>query len=124
MKVMVVDDEQDVELLFRQHFRKEIKDGKIHMEFAFSGHECVDALKNRDKADIVLILSDINMPGMHGIELLGIIKREFPDIKVFMITAYGNDDNYRKAMELGADDYINKPIDFDGLKEKIFSIGG
>lgn len=122
MKIMVVDDEEDVQLLFRQRFRKEIKQGKIEFHFAFSASEALEYLQSQGPECVVLILSDINMPGMNGLELLKIIKETFPNLKVFMITAYGDEENFRIAMEYGADDYINKPVEFDKLKEKIFGL--
>lgn len=124
MKIMVVDDEEDVQLLFRQKFRKEIKTGKINFKFALSAQEALNYLNAQDDDGncLVLILSDINMPGMNGLELLKIIKTISPQLKVFMITAYGDEDNYRLAMEYGADDYLHKPVEFETLKEKILSI--
>jgi DNA-binding NtrC family response regulator len=122
MKIMVVDDEEDIQLLFRQKFRREIKKGEIEFHFAFSAKEAIDYLQSQDGACVVLILSDINMPGMNGLELLKIIKETFPNLKVFMITAYGDEENYRLAMEYGANDYINKPVEFDSLKEKILDL--
>ena len=122
MKVMVVDDEEDVQSLFKQKFRKEIKAGKIEFHFALSAKAALDYLESHKKASIVLILSDINMPGMNGLELLRITKEKFPDLKIFMITAYEDETNYQTAMAYGSDDYITKPVDFDELKEKIFTI--
>ncbi len=123
MKIMVVDDEEDVQLLFRQRFRKEIRTGQINFHFAFSAQEALDYLQSQPKDNcVVLILSDINMPGMNGLELLKILKASFHHLKVFMITAYGDEDNYRIAMEYGADDYLHKPVEFDALKEKIFTV--
>ncbi len=119
MKIMVVDDEEDVLLLFRQKFRREIKAGLIEFVFAFSATEALDYLQNHQDHCVVLILSDINMPGMNGLELLKIIKEKYPSLKVFMITAYGDEENYRIAMEYGADDYLHKPVEFATLKEKI-----
>ncbi|GAB4182445.1 MAG: response regulator [Coleofasciculaceae cyanobacterium] len=122
MKIMVVDDEEDVQLLFRQKFRKEIKTGKIDFKFAMSAREALNYLNAQEENCLVLILSDINMPGMNGLELLKIIKTTSPQLKVFMITAYGDEDNYRLAMEYGADDYLHKPVEFETLKEKILNI--
>ena len=119
MKLLVVDDEKDVEMLFRQKFRKEIRKGLLELEFAFSGQEAMDILKSNDPPEIMYIFSDINMPGMSGLELLKRVKSEFPNIKVSMISAYGDDDNYRKAMDSGAKEFFTKPIDFDSLKEEI-----
>jgi CheY-like chemotaxis protein len=117
MKIMVVDDEEDVQLLFRQ----EIKKGQIEFQFAFSAKEALEYLEGQPGNCVVLILSDINMPGMNGLELLKIIKDKFPNLKVFMITAYGDEENYRIAMEYGADDYLHKPVAFDKLKDKILN---
>jgi CheY-like chemotaxis protein len=122
MKIMVVDDEEDVQLLFRQKFRKEIRKGMIDFFFAFSAQEALDYLHNAEPNNLVLILSDINMPGMNGLELLKSIKAKFPHLRVFMMTAYGDEENNRKASEYGADDYLNKPVEFENLKEKIFSL--
>jgi YesN/AraC family two-component response regulator len=121
MKIMVVDDEEDVQLLFRQKFRKEIKQGQIEFQFAFSAKEALEYLNSQPENCVVLILSDINMPGMNGLELLKIIKEKFPNLKVFMITAYGDEENYKIAMEYGADDYLHKPVEFDNLKDKILN---
>ncbi|MEG3988519.1 response regulator [Microcoleus sp. S28C3] len=122
MKVMVVDDEEDIQSLFTQKFRKEIKSGQIKFYFALSAEAALDYLENNKEASIVLILSDINMPGMNGIELLRIIKEKFPDLKVFMITAYGDERNYQTAIAYGADDYITKPVNFESLKNKIINL--
>lgn len=120
MKILVVDDEKDIQPLFEQRFRKEIKKGEIEFEFAFSGEEALKFM-HRYTHKAVLILSDINMPGMSGLELLRLIKEKNhnPPPLVMMITAYGDKDNYNKAMELGADDFLTKPVDFTELKEKI-----
>lgn len=120
MKILVVDDELDIRPLFEQRFRKEIRKSEIEFAFAHSGEDALIYLaKNSQEA--VIILSDINMPGMSGIELLGSIKRKYknPPPIVMMITAYGDTENYNTAMELGADDFITKPVDFKALKEKI-----
>ena len=116
MKVLVVDDEIDMQMLFEQRFRKEIRDGQIEFAFATSGEE---ALEYRHEA--VLILSDINMPGMTGLELLQHIKEKYekPPPIVMIITAYGDEDNFNTAIRLGADDFLTKPLDFTLLKEKL-----
>jgi|SRR6056297_200300 len=119
IKILVVDDEPDVEMLFRQKFRKEIKKGRLDLEFAFSGAEALEILKSNDPPEVMYIFSDINMPGMSGIELLRSVKKEFPAIKVSMISAYGDDENYRKAMDSGAKEFFTKPIDFTSLKDEI-----
>ena len=120
MKILVVDDEHDVKILFEQRFRKEIKNGTVQFVFALSGEEAISYL-NIHKHEAVLILSDINMPGMSGLQLLGHIKQKYhePPPVVMMITAYGDDENYKIAKELGADDFLTKPVDFTQLKEKL-----
>lgn len=123
MKVLVVDDEKDVQILFEQRFRKEIKTREIEFVFAFSGEEALVYLNNHDH-EAVLILSDINMPGMSGLELLRHIKQKHhqPPPVVMMITAYGDKENYDTAMKLGADDFLTKPVEFTLLKEKLKAI--
>jgi CheY-like chemotaxis protein len=123
MKILVVDDERDVEILFRQRFRKEIKSGLLNFQFAFSGEEAVEAMENMEQK-AVLILSDINMPGMSGLELLEKIRKEYdkPPPVVMMITAYGDEHNRSTAKRLGADDFLTKPLDFNALKEKLTSL--
>jgi YesN/AraC family two-component response regulator len=121
MKLLVVDDELDVKDMFLQRFRKEIKSGKISLVFAHSGEEAMELLSQIQPTDIVLILSDINMPGMTGFDLLKIVKEKLPHLKVFMVSAYGDAANMSKAMEIGADDFIEKPVNFQLLEEKIFS---
>lgn len=120
MKILVVDDEKDVQLLFQQRFRKEIRSQEIDFAFAFSGEEALDYL-NEHVHEAVLILSDINMPGMSGLELLEKIKSNYlePPPVVMMITAYGDAENYATAKRLGADDFLTKPVDFKALKEKL-----
>jgi two-component system, chemotaxis family, chemotaxis protein CheY len=123
MKILVVDDERDVQILFEQRFRKEIKENLIEFVFAFSGEEALIYL-NQHEHEAVLILSDINMPGMSGLELLEHIKQKYhkPPPLVMMITAYGDSENFKIAKELGADDFLTKPVDFTSLKEKLKSI--
>ena len=120
MKILVVDDEQDVQHLFKQKFRKEIREGEYTFVFSFSGEDALDYLKDHPH-EAVLILSDINMPGMTGLELLEKIKKDYnaPPPVVMMITAYGDRDNYNKAIKLGADDFLTKPLEFDSLKDKL-----
>jgi two-component system, chemotaxis family, chemotaxis protein CheY len=121
MRILVVDDERDVQPLFEQKFRKEIKARKIALAFATSGIEAIDYL-NEHAGETPLVLSDINMPGMSGLELLRHIKQEQaikPPPKVMMITAYGDDENYQLAKRLGADEFLTKPLDFNLLKEKL-----
>jgi two-component system, chemotaxis family, chemotaxis protein CheY len=123
MKILVVDDEQDVQVLFEQRFRKEIKSGEFNFDFAFSGEEALTYLKNHEQ-EAVLILSDINMPGMSGLQLLEEIKQKYhkPPPVVMMITAYGDAENFNTAKQLGADDFLTKPVDFTVLKEKLKTI--
>lgn len=122
MKFLVVDDEKDVEMLFRQKFRKEIRRGEIEFLFAFSGKEALSFLNGTNPPDVVYVFSDINMPGMTGIELLETIKTDFPHINVSMISAYGDEDNYNKAIESGAKEFFTKPIDFESLRTEIFNM--
>ena len=121
MKIMVVDDERDVQFLFQQKFRKEIRSGKVKFHFAFSGQEGLDYLQDNGHEDIFLVLSDINMPGMSGLELLKRVKEEFPDLTVYMITAYGDEYNFREAQANGCDDYLTKPLNFDVLKARLLN---
>jgi CheY-like chemotaxis protein len=120
IRFLVVDDERDVEMLFRQKFRKEIRKGLIELEFAFSGDEALDILRSSDPPKVVYIFSDINMPGMSGLQLLEKVKSEFPQIRVSMISAYGDQENYNKAIESGAKAFFTKPIDFNVLKEEVY----
>jgi CheY-like chemotaxis protein len=123
MKILVVDDEKDVQMLFEQRFRKEVRTGELEFVFAFSGEEALSYL-NQHRHEAVLILSDINMPGMSGLELLEHIKHKYhtPPPVVMMITAYGDAENYNTAKKLGADDFLTKPVDFTLLKEILKTI--
>lgn len=117
--ILVVDDEQDVEMLYSQRFRREIRAGEIQINFAFGGEQALNVLRERTPGEIKVVLSDINMPGMTGLELLRTIKTEFKGTKVMMVSAYGDDSNYNTAREFGADDFLTKPVDFSLLKEKL-----
>jgi len=119
MKLLVVDDESDVQFLFQQKFRKEIKAGEMQIEYALNGTSALELLKSIENRSDYLILTDINMPEMSGIELLKKIKARYPELKVFMITAYGDEQNFNMAKNLGADDYFTKPLQFDILKSKL-----
>lgn len=123
MKILVVDDEKDVQLLFEQRFRKEIKQGELNFVFAFSGEDAIETLTSIHQ-EAVLILSDINMPGMSGLDLLGHIKKNYvdPPPVVMMITAYGDDENRTTAKQLGADAFLTKPLDFKVLKNKLLNL--
>ena len=120
MKILVVDDESDIQVLFQQRFRKEIKEKFVEFVFAFSGEDALTYL-NLHEHEAVLILSDINMPGMSGLDLLQRIKQKNtqPSPVVMMITAYGDADNFNRAKEMGADDFLTKPLDFILLKDKL-----
>ncbi|MBV9906673.1 MAG: response regulator [Hyphomicrobiales bacterium] len=116
--ILVVDDEPDVADLFRQQFRKELRDSRFVMEFA---HSAADALErvHAAEAELVLILSDINMPGMSGLDMLPHARQARPDVPVIMITAYGDDETRRMAAEAGAAGLFTKPIDFPELRGEI-----
>jgi CheY-like chemotaxis protein len=123
MKILVVDDEEDIRALFEQRFRREIREGALSFAFCYSGEEALTYLKEYP-SEAVLILSDINMPGMSGLELLERIRQDHPVPPPFivMITAYGMSEKQTEAMQLGADDFLNKPLDFSSLKEKLLSM--
>ena len=117
--ILVVDDEPDVEALFRQQFRRDLRDGRFNMEFAQSALAALQCVISAGDASLILILSDINMPGMSGLELLPKAKALRPDVPVIMITAYGDAETKRKALENGADALLTKPIDFNSLRGEI-----
>ena len=118
--VLVVDDESDVEMLFRQQFRRDLRQGRFVMEFALSASQALDRMKRApDDTELILVLSDINMPGMTGLELLPKMKLLRPKVPVIMITAYGDADTKRRALEAGAQRLFTKPIDFAALKAEI-----
>jgi CheY-like chemotaxis protein len=117
--ILVVDDEPDVEALFRQQFRRDLKAGRFTMEFAQSAPAALQYIGDAGNASLILILSDINMPGMSGLELLPKAKTARPDVPVIMITAYGDAETKRKALESGADALFTKPIDFVSLRWEI-----
>lgn len=121
-KILIVDDERDVETLFRQKFRKEVRNGDLELAFAFSGDEALRILSEDKPPEVVYVFSDINMPGMTGLELLKKVKNKFPAINVSMISAYGDTENYQKAMSSGAKEFFTKPIDFDSLKREIVGL--
>jgi CheY-like chemotaxis protein len=119
VSILVVDDEPDVADLFRQRFRRESRQGTFVMHFAASGTEALDRLAEEIQPVLAVVLSDINMPGMDGLQLLGEIKQRRPDLPVMMVTAYGDDERRRRAAELGAFEFITKPVNFDQLKEQL-----
>ena len=117
--ILVVDDEPDVEQLFRQQFRRDLRSGRFIMEFAQSAKEALELIAAVKDQTLILILSDINMPGMSGLELLPQAKAVRPDVPVIMITAYGDVDTKRRALERGAEALFTKPIDFASLRNEI-----
>lgn len=124
-RILIVDDEPDVQELFRQNFRREIREGGYAFDFALSGEAALDMLKGQTPPEVVMVLSDINMPGMSGIELLAEIRKTWPKVNVFMITAYGDDVTEAKVRDLGAVRLLTKPVDFAVLKDDLSrSLGG
>jgi CheY-like chemotaxis protein len=117
--ILVVDDEPDVEALFRQQFRREMRAGRFVMDFASSGPQALQRIEEAEEGSLILLFSDINMPGMTGLELLPRVKAMRPDLPIIMITAYGDAATLRRAKEAGADGVFGKPIDFAGLKAEI-----
>jgi CheY-like chemotaxis protein len=117
--ILVVDDEPDVADLFRQRFRREARQGTYVLHFASSGEQALEQLSNGVRPELIVILSDINMPGMDGLTLLREIKSRRPDLPVMMVTAYGDDERRRQAAESGALQFLTKPVDFDLLKEEL-----
>jgi CheY-like chemotaxis protein len=122
VRILMVDDEPDAQELFRQNFRREIRNGVYSFDFALSGEAALELLHGRAPPKVVLVLSDINMPGMSGIELLAEIRKTWPEVGVFMITAYGDDATESKARELGAARFMTKPVDFEVLKNDLSRI--
>ena len=119
VSILVVDDEPDVAHLFRQRFRREARQGTYVLHFATSGAQALELLAGEIQPELIAILSDINMPGMDGLQLLGEIKQRHSDLQVMMVTAYGDDERRRRASELGAFEFITKPVDFDQLKAQL-----
>ncbi len=124
VSILVVDDEIDVAELFRQRFRHEVRQGTYVMHFANSGEEALGKLAEGIDPQLIVILSDINMPGMDGLTLLEHIKQGFPAVPVMMVTAYGDDERRRRAGELGAAEFLTKPVDFNHLKTQLQSLPG
>ena len=122
VSILIVDDEPDVSELFRQRFRREIREGTYVLHFAGSGEEALDRLGQGIEPQLIVILSDINMPGMDGLTLLREIKTRRPELPVMMVTAYGDDERRRVAGEYGAAEFINKPVDFELLKKQLESL--
>ena len=124
VSILVVDDEPDVALLFRQRFRREVREGTYVVHFTNSVEMALGQLDNGIEPTLIVILSDINMPGMDGPTLLGEIKHRFPTMPVMMVTAYGDDERRQRASDLGAAEFITKPIDFDALKAQLHQLPG
>ncbi len=127
MKILVVDDEPDVRILFEQRFRREIRSGEFEFSFAYSGEEALTYLHDHH-SEVVLILSDINMPGMSGLELLRQVRQQYPAPVpppapvIMMLTAYGDQETHDQALALGANDFLTKPVDFAALKAKLLRL--
>jgi CheY-like chemotaxis protein len=117
--ILVVDDEPDVESMFRQHFRRDLRSERFVMEFALSAPAALERVKAIADPSLILILSDINMPGMSGLEMLPKVRAERPNVPVIMITAYGDEDTKRHAIAQGATGLLTKPIDFALLRQEI-----
>jgi CheY-like chemotaxis protein len=124
VSILIVDDEPDVAMLFRQQFRREIREGVYVLHFALSAAEALNRLASEIEPQLIVILSDINMPGMDGLALLREIKTRRPDLPVVMLTAYGDDERRRRAAEGGAADFVTKPVDFDVLKIRLRELHG
>ena len=120
--VLVVDDEPDVEVLFRQQFRREVREGRYLLDFALSGEAALSKLDGCVGEQIILLVSDINMPGMSGLELLPKVKERRPDLPVFMISAYGDAERVQTALDRGASKFITKPVDFPLLKREVSAV--
>jgi CheY-like chemotaxis protein len=119
LSILIVDDEPDVAELFRQRFRREVRQGLYVLHFAGSGEEALERLDTGIRPELIVILSDINMPGMDGLALLREIKTRWADLPIMMVTAYGDDERRRRADQYGALEFITKPVDFDLLKEQL-----
>ena len=124
VSILIVDDEPDVAEMFRQRFRREARQGTYVLHFAASGEEALDKLADGVRPELIVILSDINMPGMDGLSLLREIKSRRPDLPVMMVTAYGDDERRRQAEAAGALQFLSKPVDFELLKEELRRLPG
>jgi DNA-binding NtrC family response regulator len=122
VRVLVVDDEPDVETLFRQQFRREVRQGLYLLDFALSGEAALEKLDGSVGEQIILLVSDINMPGMSGLDLLPAVKSRRPELPVFMISAYGDADRIKTALDRGASKFLTKPVDFPQLKQDVSAV--
>ena len=118
-KILGVDDEPDFELLITQRFRREVRSGEFAFRFAQHGEEALDQLSGEIEPELIVILSDINMPGMDGLELLRQVRQQRPELPVMMVTAYGDDERRQRASQYGASQFLTKPVDFDLLKQQL-----
>jgi CheY-like chemotaxis protein len=123
VSILVVDDEPDVVELFRQRFRREMRSGEYALHFTLSGEDALQLLRIGIQPELILILSDINMPGMDGLQLLHEIRQAWPHLPIMMVTAYGDDERRRRAAEEGAIDFLSKPVDFGYLKQRLHAFG-
>jgi len=123
VSVLVVDDEADIAELYRQRFRREVRNGSFVLHFAESGEAALKQLETGIAPELILILSDINMPGMDGLTLLDEVKRRWADVPIMMVTAYGDEERKKRAFDSGASDFLSKPIDFEALKQRLLKIG-
>ena len=119
VRILMVDDEPDAQELFRQNFRKEIRNSTYVFEFAMSGEEALNVLNGQQPPEVVMVLSDINMPGMTGLELLAEVREKWSQVSVLMVTAYGDEATETRARDLGAESFLTKPIDFERLKRDL-----
>jgi CheY-like chemotaxis protein len=124
VSILIVDDEPDIAMLFRQQFRREMREGVYVLHFALSAQEALERLASEIRPQLIVILSDINMPGMDGLALLREIKKRRPELPVMMLTAYGDEERRRRADEGGAADFVTKPVDFDVLKIRLRELHG
>ena len=122
VRVLVVDDEPDVESLFRQQFRREVREGQYLLDFALSGEAALDKLDGSAAEEIILLVSDINMPGMSGLDLLPKAEERRPDLPAFMISAYGDADTVATALKRGANEFLTKPVDIPKLRREIMAV--
>jgi CheY-like chemotaxis protein len=119
VSILVIDDETDVAALFRQHFRREVRQGLYVLHFAYSAEEALQRVEHGIAPQLIVILSDINMPGMDGLALLREIKRRRPELPVMMVTAYDDEERRRRAGDYGATGFLTKPVDFTFLKQQL-----
>jgi CheY-like chemotaxis protein len=124
VSILIVDDEPDVAELFRQRFRREVRQGFYVLHFAYSAEAALRMLAQGIRPELIVILSDINMPGIDGLTLLGEIRERWPELPVMMVTAYGDDERRRRAREHGAAEFLTKPVDFDFLKRQLQQLAG